>query len=171
METRLTDVSRTRPPMSIVQALFQDPLTFDDDEIKIWLEADDRDDRLYQSLDHASDVMPDGVPFDLIPINKAADFAPGQVFVYLQGLHGGFWRADLMMISIRQPLVVFPDRRFVHGVYCEYNDMRLGDAWRFKVAGLRALEENGNVAWIGGIADFATRYMRRPARRTKPPIR
>lgn len=115
--------------------------------------------------------MPYGVLFDLIPINKAANFSPGQVFVYFQGLHGDFWRADLMMISIKQPLVVFPDRQFVHGVYCDYNDMRLGDAWRFAVAGRRALEENGNVACIGGIADFATRYMRAPAHRTKPLIR
>ena len=94
-----------------------------------------------------------------------------QPFFYLQALHSIDWRADLMMISIRQPLVVFPDGQFVHGVYCDYNDMRLGDAWRFAVAGRRALEENGNVAWIGGIADFATRYMRAPAYRTKPPIR
>ncbi len=39
--------------------------------------------------------------------------------------------------------------------------MRLGDAWRFRTAGVRALAENGNVAWIGGIADLATRFMRR----------
>ena len=50
MGTRLTDVSRTRPPMTIVQALFQDPLTFDNDEIKIRLEAEDRDERFYKDL-------------------------------------------------------------------------------------------------------------------------
>jgi len=153
--------------MTIVQALFQDPQTFDNNDIKIWLEAEDRDDRLYQGVDFESDIVPEGVPFDLIPINKAADFAPGQVFVYMQGLHGEDWRADLMSISIDRPFVVFPDRRFVHGVYCEYNGMWLGDSYRFRVAGLRALEANGGVAWIGGIADFATQFFRRPARRAK----
>jgi len=49
--------------------------------------------------------------------------------------------------------------------------MRLGDAWRFRTAGVRALAENGNVAWIGGFADFATRFMRWPARRAKQPTR
>lgn len=108
------------------------PLAFDNDEIKILLEAGDRDDRVYQDLDLEAGFMPHGVSFDLIPINKPADFAPGQVFVHLQGLHGRYWRADVMTVSTERTFVVFPDRRFVHGAYCDYSGMRLGDAGRFR---------------------------------------
>ncbi len=50
-------------------------LVFDNDEIEVWLEADDRDERLYRDLSFDADIM----PYDLISIYKVADFAPGQV--------------------------------------------------------------------------------------------
>ena len=151
---------------SIVETLLDNPLTFGNNEIRVWLEAEYGDDRIYDGVDEYVEAhFPSRLICGLIPTNDAVELAPGQPFIFLQGHAGRCWRAEFLRFPTVQPFVDLPNGRFLHMVpYSDYKGLVLGDRRHLRTAGQRALKKTGNADWIGGIADFATQFLRRRVR-------
>lgn len=159
-------MSPTKRRNSIVGTLFDNPLAFNNNEIRVWLEAENRDDRIYEGVDEYLYAQPPNrLLWGMIPANDAVDFAPGQPFIFLQGHRGSCSRSEFLRFPTVQPFVDFPNGRFLHMVPCfDYKGLVLGDSRHLRTAGRRALKATGNADWIGGIADFAMQFLRRPMR-------
>lgn len=162
-------MSRTAPRKTVVQLLFDDPKAIDDNEIKVWVKAEHPDDRLFEGVDEYIDALPyEQVPHLLIPADDALELAPGQPLLFLQGSRGYCRRSDFVVVPPEWPFLDFPNGRLMRAFgRSHHNGMYLGDQRHLRTAGRRALEETGNADWMGGIADFATRFLRRPVRSAK----
>lgn len=131
---------RATPRKTIVEALFENPRTFNNDEIKVWIEGQERDDRSCEGIKEYYDSLPANVILELLPASDAVDFAPGQPYIYLRGGHGGLANSQLLTFPATQPYVDLPNGRFVRTVYCrEYKGLPLGGGRPLRAAVRRAL--------------------------------
>lgn len=151
---------------TVVEHLFANPLAFSDDEIKVWVRASDdpHSDRFVDDLmDYFERSTPASAYVELIEVRDQAPLAPGQHFILIRAEDRLNVRCGLYRIAPLKPVFEFRGVPFhVIGPFQDYKGMPVGDGRQLVTAARRALKATKGGDWFGGIADFATRFLRRP---------
>lgn len=150
--------------MTLLQLIRENHDAIPNDELRVWVDAGltkrpyHEDFKRWYDEEHAR-LLHKGIDLELIPAHKDLVLVPKQRLLYLYG--PDLSRQTLLMFPLEQPIIDLPNGRFVAGSSCYwFRDMTLGDSRYYWQAAKRAVKETGNRDWIGGIADFATRFVR-----------
>lgn len=95
----------------------------------------------------------------LIPASSTLFLVPGQYLLYMNG--SGTAYSELIMFPSERPFIELKNERFIRGISRLWiRGLPLGDGRYFEQAANRALKETQGMDWIGGMADFATCFLR-----------
>ncbi len=161
-----------RSQNTVVQTLLDSPHLFSDAEIHVWVKASPHDDGFHDRLQGYLDELPaEEWFFNAIPANDALQARPGDHLLFLENLPRAGLQVDLLRLPSANPVLSTRHGRFLKAIpTLTFRDMRLGDTASLVAAGRRALAQAGKQAggqagghdWVGGIAEFASRFLRRP---------
>jgi hypothetical protein len=150
---------------TIVKSLIANPSAISNDAIKVWVQGIDYPDAFYDGLEEYLDSRPaDAELIEAIPVNDRLELTPGQHLLYFRAW-GGPMNVRESFVRIPQPLQLleFSNGRFICSkVTGFYAGVYLGDGRPLRAAANRAMKATKQADWIGGIADFASRFLRAP---------
>lgn len=150
-----------KSPKTMVQALLEDSQAFGNETLKVWIKMTPCNDAFFNQLQGYLDQLPpEEWFFTPIPANDALGLKPGGYLLFLEHLRSAGFQVDLVRLPSINPILSTVQGCFIKDLpVLSFNDMRLGRLTELTAAAERAREQAPDTDWIGGIADFATRFL------------